>query len=70
MGGEFQGGRGQGIRGSLDEILKELLRLRYTGSITVHLRGGVPQVVEAGKPYRYELIAGRKEEAGDERKGA
>lgn len=48
----------EGVRGSLDEILRWLKAQKYTGSIVVHLAGGEPQIVEHGRPSRLEIVPG------------
>ena len=40
---------------SLYELLAEWRRSRFTGMALVHVRGGVPRVVEFGRPNRIEL---------------
>lgn len=48
----------EGLRGSLDEILRWLKTKQYTGAIVVHLRAGEPQIVEHGRPSRFEIVPG------------
>ena len=40
---------------SIYELLAEWKRSHFTGMALVHVRGGVPRVVEFGRPNRVEL---------------
>lgn len=40
---------------SFAELLEGLARSQFTGSVTVHFRGGRPELVDFGKPMRVKL---------------
>lgn len=41
---------------TFDEWLENLRREHFTGSIVLHLRDGIPGVIEFGRPMRAQLV--------------
>ena len=45
---------------TVDEFLADLWASRYDGSVVIHLRGGVPQRIEIGRPLMFLLASPTK----------
>jgi hypothetical protein len=40
---------------SLSELLETMAREQFTGALTIHFRGGQPELVDFGPPVRVKL---------------
>jgi hypothetical protein len=48
----------QSDRLQFESLLEAVYKVRYTGSLTIHLRNGVPQQVDLGAPIRLSIVEG------------